>query len=245
VATTAIRAALSFTLQSGAGSSCSLDVFGTVGYNSCQLPLTGQDCSRFCSLAWPDRQAVPGVSASPAWLALAVVSMSWTYETLDGITISSGQPLDNGENQFSAGSNHLVMLQISWSSSGWRVTPVLGDAIGKPIPAGEGIAVADDPACAEAQDLLYALRVEVPGGAPGGTIHVSGSPAPSDGCLITVGPAVFLVRLGIVIPVSPEARKIGTFQPPPAPSPTPNEEQIVQELTRQRGQNVGASLGTP
>jgi hypothetical protein len=76
---------------------------------------------------------------------------------------------------------------------------------------------------------------------------MAGSPDPSDGCLITVGPAEFLVRLGIVIPVNPEARKLMTFQPPqlPVPNLTPNEQQIVQELTGQKGQDVGGSLGTP
>jgi hypothetical protein len=242
LATTTMRAALRFTLQSLAGTGCSLDVFGTMGYDSCQLPLTGQDCSRFCSLAWPNRQAVSAVSAASGWLVLAVVSMSWTYETVSGGTISSGQPLDIGGN--AVNDNHLIMLQITWNSPGWHVTPVLGDAIGKPLPAGEGVAIADDPACAEAEDLLYALRVEVPGGAPGGTIHMAGSPSPSDGCLITVGPAVFLVRLGIVIPVNQPAHQIGTFQPPPVPNLTPNDQQIVQELTGQKSQDVGASLGT-
>jgi hypothetical protein len=136
---------------------------------------------------------------------------------------------------------------ITWNSPGWRVTPVLGDAIGRPLPAGEDAAIADDPACAQAQDLLYGLRFEVPGGAPGGTVHIAGSPGPSDGCLITVGPAVFLARLGMVIPVNPEARKLMTFQPPqlPVPNLTPNEQQIVQELAGEKGQDVGASLGTP
>jgi hypothetical protein len=251
MSTTTFRAALRFILQSDAGTGCTLDVFGTIGYDSCQLPLTGQDCSRFCSLAWPNRQAVSVNTATSGWLVLAVVSMSWTYKTVDGGTISSGQPLDIGGNAFSgnaAASNHLVMLQIRWSSTGWQVTPVLGDAIGGPLPAGEGgAAIADNPACAEAQDLLYALRFEVPGGAPGGTVHLAGSPGPSDGCLITVGPAQFLVRLGIVIPVNSEARKLMTFQPRqlPVSNLTPNEQAIVQQLRGQKGQDVGASLGTP
>jgi hypothetical protein len=76
-------------------------------------------------------------------------------------------------------------------------------------------------------------------------VHMAGSPSPSDGCLITVGPAVFLVRLGIVIPVNQQARQIGTFQPPPVPNLTPNEQQIVRELAGQKGQDVGTSLGTP
>ncbi|PWT73029.1 MAG: hypothetical protein C5B60_08720, partial [Chloroflexi bacterium] len=245
MATTTFRAALHFTLQSDAGTGCTLDVFGITGYNACQLPLTGQDCSRLCSLAWPTRQAVGGALATSGWLVLAVVSMSWSYETLSGRAISSSQPLDIGVNENGPNSNHLVMLQITWNSSGWRVTPVLGDAVGKPLPASDSAAIADNPACAEAQDLLYALRFEVPGGAPGGTVHMAGSPNPGDGCLITVGPAVFLVRLGIVIPVNPEAGKIGTFQPPPVPNLTPNDQQIVQALTREKGQDVGASLGTP
>jgi hypothetical protein len=251
LSTTPSRAALHFILQSDAGTGCTLDVFGTIGYDACQLPSTGQDCSRFCSLAWPDRQAVSASIATSGWLVLAVVSMSWTYETVAGGTISSGQPLDIGGNAFSgnaANSNHLVMLQIIWGSSGWQITPVLGDAIGTPLPSGEGgAAIADNPACAEAQDLLYALRFEVPGGAPGGTVHLAGSQGPSDGCLITVGPAQFLVRLGIVIPVNPEARKLMTIQPRHMPvlHLTPNEQTIVQELRGQKGQDVGASLGTP
>jgi hypothetical protein len=48
------------------------------------------------------------------------------------------------------------------------------------------------------------------------------------------------------MPVNLEARKLMTFQPPqpPVPNLTPREQQIVQELTEQKGQDVGASLGT-
>jgi hypothetical protein len=232
---TPYRASLTFELQSQAGVGCTLGVFTAGGDGLCQLT-PGQDCARFCSLPWSSQQVVHAALGTAAWLVLAVVSLSWTYRNLDGSLIASNQQLDFFG---TAGSNHLVMLSLSWDAAGWHVTPILGDSLGGLLLAADGTPVADDPACAPAQSVLGGFLY---GGAPGRTIYIAAGTNPSDGCLVTVGPAVYLVRLGVVIQANQAARALGSPMPPGmVPSLTANEAQLVTQLQKLHGQDVGSS----
>jgi hypothetical protein len=229
---TTFRARLTFQLQSRAGIGCSLGAFSSGGDGLCQLT-TGQDCARFCSLPWPSQQVVRAASGTAEWLVLAVASLSWTYRRLDGTLIASNQPLDF----FNSGGNHLVMLSVSWDAAGWHVTPILGEQLGGLLLAADGTPVADDPACAPAQDMLGSL------GGPGGAISLTASTNPSAGCLVTVEPAVYLVRLGYPIPANSSARALGTPLPPRlAPNLTPDDTHLVTELQALPGQVVGTAF---
>lgn len=233
VPTTSFQASLTFQLQSKAGVGCSLGVFNGSNSGLCQLT-PQQDCARFCSLPWPSQQVVRAASGRAGWLVLAVASLSWTYRNLDGSLIASNQPLD--WNNF--GSNNLVMLSVSWDAAGWQVMPILGEQLGGLLLTADGTPVADDPACAQAQNVLGTL------GAPGQTVSMTGSTNPSDGCLVTVGPAVYLVRLGYPIQANSSARALVSPLPPnlPAPTLTANDEQLVTQLQSLPGQVVGTSI---
>ena len=202
VATTTFQATLTFQLQSALGSGCSMDVFGAGGSGTCQLE-PGENCERFCSPPFPSQQAARAASGATGWLVLAVVSLSWSYRTRDGGLLAHNQPLDVGGN--AALNNHLVMLSILWNKAGWQVTPLLGDQVGGTLQASGGDPVGDDPGCAQAQDLLYNLTFEEPGGPPSATIHLADGSNPSSGCLVAAGSAVYLVRLGMVLPANQAA----------------------------------------
>ena len=236
VATATFQASLTFQLQPELGTSCSMDVLvGTASV--CQLT-TGQDCARFCSLAWPSVQAVRRASGAAGWLVLAVVSLSWTYRSPDGTLIASNQPLDW---QGNAGlSNHLVMLSVTWEKTGWQVASVLGDHTGGILRASDGTTVGDDPGCAQAQDLLHYLRFDESSGPPASTVHLADSTNPSAGCLVVIGSAVYLVRLGIVLATNGAAVTLGDYESP-VPILTDNEMRLVAELRALQGQTVSLS----
>jgi hypothetical protein len=233
VATTAFDASLTFQLQSEAGTFCQLDPFSTAS-EPCQLD--GQDCARFCSLPWLSQEVVRSAGGPSGWLVLASAFLTWTYRNLDGSGIAANLPLDLG---VAAINSHLVMLSVTLDGSGWHVLPVFGDQLGQLPLVDNTKLVADNSACAAAQDLLYALGQQQIG-TPGGTVHVAADTDPSDGCLVVMGSLVFLVRFGIVIPVSQAAR---TFEPAPVPTLTANEQQLVQLLLGLHGQDLPISLG--
>ncbi len=236
VATDPFNASLTFQLVYGPSTSCQLDLFSSAD-NFCIV--NGQDCGLLCSLPLLDQLAVRAAGAPAGWLVLANVYLTWTYRSLDGKTIATGVPLSFG---VAAASNHLVMLSISRDSAGWWVRPVLGDQLGRiPLEDNAPTLVANDPACAAALDLTDELWAQDIAAAwsqeiavPEETVHVAADADPSDGCVVTTGSAVFLVRFGIVIPATLAAwalqRTLGLFEPGTIPAPTPYEQHVIQRL---------------
>ena len=241
VATAPFDASLTFHLVYGPSTSCQLDLFSSAD-NLCVV--NGQDCGLLCSLPLLDQLAVRAAGELAGWLVLANVYLTWTYRSLNGRTIATGVPLSFG---VAASTNHLVVLSVSWDSAGWRVLPVLGDQLGRiPLEDNTPTLVANDPACAAAQDLTYDLWEQEVAAAwaletavPEETVHLAADADPGDGCLVTRGSAVFLVRFGIVIPATPAAwvlqRTLGLFEPGAIPAPTPYEQHVIQRLMTLHG----------
>ena len=102
--------------------------------------IAGQDCLQLCAVPWQFRQP------RSDWIVFAMIFPSWTYTTGDG------QFIDFSETPTI---EHLVLLSISWDNHSlkWHVEALLGPDLGSPIIT-DGIQIADDPACATAQELF-------------------------------------------------------------------------------------------
>jgi hypothetical protein len=186
------------------------------GVDPCRFP--GQDCSYLCTVPHPPS----AVGSGGDWIAGALVSASWDYQTLDGRTVARGI----GE-QFGV---QLMALRIALDSAGWHVTPIFGHTPDLPV--------ADDPVCAPARSWLAMgtwsfMLVDPP---PGAQVQFASDATPADGCVAvlnqappTAPSAVFLERFGVLLTVNEVARNPTDNLPVADPA----EQSLAQRLAAQ------------
>ena len=191
--------------------------------------VSSEECQQLCIIPW---QSLPSrtveQSTAREWLALAFISSSWDYTTLDGHLVARDQPIDVG----GAGDGaYPVLLHIRWDDPGWDVKALIGPDQVPPITVsglphdsstpGDKIQLDVNPSCIPARDLLLSwalsenLRVR----------FVSG-PNPATGCLAMVTSsttntptsshsqvAYFLEHFGVLLAANDAAHKLQPFLP--------------------------------
>lgn len=135
----------------------------------CQLTLTsaalvpcaldGQDCRQFCALPFglriPEAGIAPEAGRYDAWLVWGLVRSVWDYTTLSGQPVAMDQPIDADPG---ATADHILLLALEWSHGAWFAVPLVTPGGAEYAAESDTPAVAQDPACAAALDLLAALQ---------------------------------------------------------------------------------------
>ena len=156
----------------------------------CRFP--GQDCGQLCTVTHPPTTVA---GSGGAWVVAATVRASWDYQTLDGQVVARDVTEAFGV--------QLAVLRITWDTTGWHVTPIVGH-----IP---GFDAADDAVCDPARYALagtpsWSFMMTDP--LPGATVQFVSDATPTDGCaaVLTHGaPAIFLERFGVLMTVNDAA----------------------------------------
>ena len=206
-ASTPLRATLHFYLDTvPPGTTCSI-----LGY---PCIFQGQDCHLFCTPIVPAQSATGATGATAAlvkvWDAVVVTYSFWQYSTINGKIVAQDQPGTN-----SADAEDLLILQITWDSSGWHVA-VLGK---NPYPTLFPITTL---ACASAQNETSSGVFQVTGGDSSALVnwHFQAGKNNAAGCLATgiptaqnatitpsdsLPPAHCLYRFGILLALNAAA----------------------------------------
>lgn len=212
-ATQALTATLSYqadieAVAEAEGGGCNLSLTASAE-QPCEI--NGQSClSSLCSVPWNAQQSLRAARPGLGWLVFAPVFSSWSYTTESGRVIASDDPVNaTGEPV----RDHLVLLDVTWMSPGWKVTPLFPRGPTVPVVVNDGVQVAYDPACIGA-------TVSFAGELPGYTQvrYISGA-NPAAGCLIAAtpttiaapvpsGPAYFLQRCGVLVAVNSVAHRL-------------------------------------
>ena len=206
-----LRATLSYQFFPNAGyfEPCNL----TQPIIPCRFP--GQDCSELCTVSQPPA----AVLTSPNdWIAAAEVSALWSYTAPNDRVVAQ-----NIGEEFGL---QLAVLRITWDSSAWHVTPIVGSVPDLPVAAD---LVCDPARFWVGTSNTFSFMVEDP--PPGASVAFIADANPTDGCLVVLDqhppdtPAtVFLERFGVLVDAN---------------SLDPTERQLAQRLASQVGVSSG------
>ena len=184
-----------------------------------------EDCLELCSIPWQLRQE------RGDWRVLAVFLPLWRYQS------GNEQLIDFGGTPTT---DHLVALSINLGSTGWFVQPLF-DPDGYIHFTMDSVPLANDPACASAEDALapeasYYVRM----------YFISGF-NPAAGCLIEAKSklmilpdrfhppvAYYLERFGVLLALNKVAHTIH----PQMPQADAYEQTLAQQLTAFSGQTI-------
>jgi hypothetical protein len=233
-ATQTLKATLSFHLDADPDSprSCVGGFGDTCNYN-------GQNCLGLCQYTY----------AESTWLVFALYYPTWTYVTQDGHILTQGQ-LDT--NAITVGTDHTMLLQLSWSSNGWNV---INESALKPdiqhptIGQLTGINTTSKLACGSIAPFVkestsYASTDDASHTPISWTYYVGNNLA--NGCLGFVVPstspkalpAYFLYRFGVLL----AANKLAHQYFPSLPMADVYEQSIAQSIAQQNQQEIASGI---
>lgn len=184
----------------------------------------GQNCLQICMVSYE----------GGSWLAVALYYTTWTYSAESGQVIAQNQPDTNSQY---VGTDHSILLQITWSSQGWSVRDI---SILSQAATVNTIYETSIPACASLTGLVNARTFYSSTSGDDFILiqwsyHIGSNPAA--GCLgvvvptdnLQAAPAYFLYRFGVLLAANHLAHKYF----PSFPMADTYEQGIAQSIAAQ------------
>jgi hypothetical protein len=198
--------------------------------------LNGQNCLHLCMLQpWQFQPASLTSPGGNVLLALAIVRSTWDLASVNGRPFIQNLPANVGS-VVAPSTESLVLLRLSWSGTRWRVELLLGPALGAP-PVVDGVQVADDPACTNAETRFSQIPLIIQ------QAGFTSGPNPAEGCLVNLllknsspemHAARFLDRFGAPRPLDRSALHLY----PGYPQASDAEQTLAGHLENFPGQSV-------